>query len=161
MRTFRQKLFHSLNSEGERGEATNAVKAIGLLIALSIGLAVVATEPVVRSSLGDLLVKLDIAVAIIFLVEYILRLWVAPLREGERRGLRGAWDYAITPLAILDLIAIAPTILGFITPELYLLRIIRLARIGRVGRSKRFRKSIRHFNEAITAKKEPLRISAI
>ena len=161
VRTFRKKLFHSLNSEGERGEATNAVKAIGLLIALSIGLAVVATEPVVRSSLGDLLVKLDIAVAIIFLVEYILRLWVAPLREGARRGIRGAWDYAITPLAILDLIAIAPTILGFITPELYLLRIIRLARIVRVGRSKRFRKSIRHFNEAITAKKEALQISAI
>ena len=161
MRTFRKKLFHSFNSEGERGVATNAVKAIGLLIALSIGLAVVATEPVVRSSLGDLLVKLDIAVAIIFLVEYILRLWVAPLREGARRGIRGAWDYAITPLAILDLIAIAPTILGFITPELYLLRIIRLARIGRVGRSKRFRKSIRHFNEAITAKKEALQISVI
>ena len=161
MRTLREKLFHSLDSEGKRGKATNAVKAIGLLIALSIGLAVVATEPVVRSSLGDLLVKLDIAVAIIFLLEYILRLWVAPLREGARRGIRGAYDYAITPLAILDLIAIAPTILGFITPELYLLRIIRLARIGRVGRSKRFRKSIRHFNEAITAKKEALQISAI
>ena len=161
VRTFREKLFHSLNSEGERGKATNAVKAIGLLIALSIGLAVVATEPVVRSSLGDLLVKLDITVAIIFLIEYILRLWVAPLRKGARRGIRGVCDYAITPLAILDLIAIAPTILGFITPELYLLRIIRLARIGRVGRSKRFRKSIRHFNEAITAKKEALQISAI
>ena len=161
MRTFREKLFHSLNSEGERGKATNAVKAIGLLIALSIGLAVVATEPVARSSLGDLLVKLDITVAIIFLIEYILRLWVAPLRKGARRGIRGVCDYAITPLAILDLIAIAPTILGFITPELYLLRIIRLARIGRVGRSKRFRKSIRHFNEAITAKKEALQISAI
>ena len=70
-------------------------------------------------------------------------------------------DYAITPLAILDLIAIAPTILGFISPELYLLRIIRLGRIGRVGRSKRFRKSIKHFNNAITSKKEELQISAI
>ena len=161
VRTFRETLFHSLNSEGEQGRATNAVKAIGLLIALSIGLAVIATEPAVRSSLGDLLVKLDIAVAIVFLIEYILRLWVAPLRDGARRGIRGTWDYAITPLAILDLIAIAPTILGFITPELYLLRIIRLARIGRVGRSKRFRQSIRHFNKAITAKKEALQISAI
>ena len=161
MRTFRETLFHSLNPEDEQGRATNAVKAIGLLIALSIGLAVIATEPVVRSSLGHLLVKLDIAVAIIFLIEYILRLWVVPLRDGARRGIRGAWDYAITPLAILDLIAIAPTILGFITPELYLLRIIRLARIGRVGRSKRFRQSIRHFNKAITTKKEALQISAI
>ena len=161
MRTFREKLFHSLDSEGEQGRATNAVKAIGLLIALSIALAVVATEPVVRSLLGDLLVKLDIAIAIIFLIEYLLRLWVAPLKDGARRGIRGAWDYAITPLAILDLIAIAPTILGFITPELYLVRIVRLVRIGRISRSRRFRQSIKHFNTAITAKREALQISAI
>ena len=161
MRTFREKLFHSLDHKGEQVRATNAVKAIGLLIALSIGLAVLATEPVVRSSLGDLLVKLDIAIAIIFLIEYLLRLWVAPLKDGARRGIRGAWDYAITPLAILDLIAIAPTILGFITPELYLVRIVRLVRIGRVSRSKRFRQSIKHFNAAITAKREALQISAI
>ena len=161
MRTFREKLFHSLDHKGEQVRATNAVKAIGLLIALSIGLAVLATEPVVRSLLGDLLVKLDIAIAIIFLIEYLLRLWVAPLKDGARRGIRGAWDYAITPLAILDLIAIAPTILGFITPELYLVRIVRLVRIGRVSRSKRFRQSIKHFNAAITAKREALQISAI
>jgi len=161
VRTFREKLFHSLDTEGKQGRATVAVKGIGLLIAISIGLAIVATEPVIRSSQGDLLVKLDIAIAIIFLIEYLARLWVAPLANGARRGIRGAWDYAITPLAILDLIAIAPTILGFITPELYLLRIIRLARIGRIGRSKRFRKSIKHFNKAITAKWEALQISAI
>ena len=159
--TLRQTLFHSLNSVDQQGRAPYAVKAIGLMIALSIVLAIIATEPVIRSSLGDYLVKLDVAVSIIFLIEYIARLWVAPLRDGARRGIQGALDYAITPLAILDLIAIAPTILGFITPELYLLRIIRLIRIGRVGRSKRFRQSIKHFNEAITAKKEELQISAI
>lgn len=161
MSSFRKKLFHSLNHEEQSGKATNTDKIIGLLIFLSIGLAVVATEPVIRTSQGDFLVKLDIIVAIIFLIEYLARLWVAPLRRGARKGIRSALDYAITPLAILDLIAIAPTILGFITPELYLLRIIRLARIGRIGRSKRFRKSIKYFNKAIGAKREELQISAI
>ena len=159
--TLREKLFHSLNSADEQGRATNAVKAIGLMIVLSIGVAIIATEPVIRSSLGDLLVKADVALSIIFLIEYVARLWVAPLRDGARRGIQGALDYAITPLAILDLIAIAPTIFGLISPELYLLRIIRLTRIGRVGRSKRFRKSIKYFNQALTAKKEELQLSAI
>ena len=159
--TFRERVFHSLDADDINKKATNAVKAIGVLIVFSIGLAVLATEPVVRSSQEDLLGTLDIAVASIFFTEYIARLWVAPLKNGARKGLRGAWDYAITPLAILDLIAIVPTILGFISPELYLLRIIRLGRIGRVGRSKRFRKSIRHFNNAIAAMKEALQISAI
>ncbi len=159
--TFRERVFHSLDADDINKKATNAVKAIGVLIVFSIGLAVLATEPFLRSSQVDLLAKLDIAVASIFFTEYIARLWVAPLKNGARKGLRGAWDYAITPLAILDLVAIVPTILGFISPELYFLRIIRLGRIGRVGRSKRFRKSIRHFNNAIAAMKEALQISAI
>ncbi len=159
--TFRERLFHSLNYENKKGTTTSAVKVIGALIVVSIVLAVVATEPVVRSLYGGLLAKLDIIVAIIFLLEYLVRLWVAPLQNGARRGICGAWDFAITPLAILDLVAIAPTVLGFITPELYLLRSIRLLRIGRIGRSKRFRKSISHFNKAITAKREELQISAV
>ena len=161
MITFREKIFHSLDADDTNKKSTNAVKAIGVLIAFSIGLAVLATEPVIRSSQGDLLTKIDIAIASIFCVEYLGRLWAAPLKNGARKGLKGAWDYAITPLAILDLIAIAPTILGFISPELYLLRIIRLGRIGRVGRSKKFRKSIKHFHNAISSKKEELQISAI
>ena len=157
----REKLFRALYAEDDKRRASLTVKVIGLLIAFSIVLAIVATEPVVRSSQGGLLVKLDIVVAVIFLIEYLARMWVAPLKKGARRGIRGAFDFAKTPLAILDLIAIAPTILGFITPELYLLRIVRLVRIGRVGRSKRFRQSIKYFNQAITAKKEALLISAV
>ena len=136
-----------LLGEGQGGrKSTLIVKAIGLLIVFSIVLAILATEPVIRGPHLDLLARLDLIVAILFLVEYLFRLWIAPLRDGARRGVRGALDFAMTPMALLDLVAIAPTILGFITPELYLLRIIRLVRIGRIGRSKRFRKSVRHFN---------------
>ncbi|MCH9772253.1 MAG: ion transporter [Cyanobacteria bacterium] len=153
---------HVLLGEGESGrKSTFVVKAIGVLIVFSILLAILATEPVIRGPNVDLLAKLDLVVAILFLAEYLSRLWIAPLRDGARKGLRGALDFAITPMAILDLVAIAPTILGFITPELYLLRVIRLVRIGRIGRSKRFQKSVRHFNHAIASKKEELQISAI
>ena len=153
---------HILLGEGESGRrSTLIVKAIGVLILFSILLAILATEPVIRGPNLDLLAKLDLVVAVLFLVEYLSRLWIAPLRSGARKGVRGALDFAITPMAILDLVAIAPTILGFITPELYLLRVIRLVRIGRIGRSKRFQKSVRHFNHAITSKREELQISAI
>ena len=161
MKNIRNRV-HVLLGEGESGrKSTFVVKAIGVLIVFSIVLAILATEPVIRGPHLDLLAKLDLVVAILFLAEYLFRLWIAPLRDGARKGLRGALDFAITPMAILDLVAIAPTILGFITPELYLLRVIRLVRIGRIGRSKRFQKSVRHFNHAIASKKEELQISAI
>lgn len=158
---FRRQLLCWLGEDRGEGKSTNLVIAISLLIIFSIVLAVIATEPVVRASHSNLLAKLDIAVAGIFLVEYLARLWIAPLRSGARKGIKGVAEYAVTPIAILDAMAIAPTILGFITPELYLLRIIRLARIGRVGRSKKFRQSIRHFNRALSSKKEELQISTI
>ena len=75
--------------------------------------------------------------------------------------MRGVIDYAATPMAILDLLAIAPTILGIVSPELYLLRVFRLIRIARVGRSKNLQKSIRYFNRILSSKKEELQISAI
>ena len=160
MLLLREKIFRWLGEE-EQKRTTNLGKAIGLLIVFSIVLAVIATEPVARGVYGSLLKKLDIAVAILFLAEYIARLWVAPLRKDARRGWRGVLDYVLTPLAILDLLAMAPTLLGFVSPELYLLRILRLVRIGRIGRSKRFRESVKHFNRAIVSKKEELQISAI
>jgi len=161
VKNIRNRVCVLLGEEQSGRKSTFVVKAIGLLIVFSILLAILATEPVVRGPHLDLLAKLDLVVAILFLVEYLSRLWIAPLRDGARKGVRGALDFAITPMAILDLVAIAPTILGFISPELYLLRLIRLVRIGKIGRSKRFQKSVKHFNHAITSKKEELQISAI
>jgi voltage-gated potassium channel len=138
VKNIRNRVCVLLGEEQSGRKSTFVVKAIGLLIVFSILLAILATEPVVRGPHLDLLAKLDLVVAILFLVEYLSRLWIAPLRDGARKGMRGALDFAITPMAILDLVAIAPTILGFISPELYLLRLIRLVRIGKIGRSKRF-----------------------
>ena len=151
MENIRNRVLVLLGERESGRKSTFVVKAIGVLIVFSIVLAILATEPVVRGPNIDLLAKLDLVVAILFLAEYLSRLWIAPLRDGARKGLRGALEFAITPMAILDLVAIAPTILGFITPELYLLRVIRLVRIGRIGRSKRFQKSVRHFNHAIVS----------
>ncbi len=161
MKNIRNRVFVLLGEGQSSRKSTFVVNAIGFLIAFSILLAILATEPVIRGPHLDLLSKLDLVVAILFLVEYLARLWIAPLKDGARKGIRGALKFAVTPMAILDLVAIAPTILGFITPELYLLRIVRLVRIGRIGRSKRFQKSVRHFNHAITSKKEELQVSAI
>jgi len=142
VKNIRNRVCVLLGEEQSGRKSTFVVKAIGLLILFSIPLAILATEPatepVVRGPHFGLLAKLDLVVAILFLVEYLSRLWIAPLRDGAGKGVRGALDYAITPMAILDLVAIAPTILGFISPELYLLRLIRLVRIGKIGRSKCF-----------------------
>lgn len=161
MKNLQQAILRSLGEDCEGGRKTVLVKAIGVLIVFSICLAIISTETIIQSKYIETLETLDSVIAALFLIEYILRIWVAPLKSGARRGIKGMADYAISPIAVIDLLAIVPTILGFITPELYLLRIIRLVRIGRLGRSERFQKSIKHFNNAIKSKGEELRISAV
>ena len=87
MKNIRNRV-HVLLGEGESGrKSTFVVKAIGILIVFSILLAILATEPVIRGPHLDLLAKLDLVVAILFLAEYLSRLWIAPLRDGARKGL--------------------------------------------------------------------------
>ena len=159
--SLRQQVYR-LIADDEQSKRRPWTKAIipGLII-FSLGLAVIATEPAVMRDHQGMIRKLDLSIALIFLVELAARVWTSPLTGKFEEGLKGKIKYVLTPLALLDVIAILPSLIGLITPELYLLRIFRLVRIARFGRSRRIRTSIDYFNKAILSKKTELQISAI
>ncbi len=75
---------------------------------------------------------------IVFGIEYVVRLWVC-VEQPRYRGMR-LWRarlaYAVTPAAIIDLVAIAPFLLGLFIEHinlrtLVLLRLLRLFKLGR------------------------------
>jgi voltage-gated potassium channel len=68
----------------------------------------------------------------VFTIEYLMRAWVAP-ENPEYDGL-GAWSarlrYLVSPVALIDLIAILPAYLGLMmTIDLRYLRLLRLLRL--------------------------------
>lgn len=134
---------------------------IGISIFGAILVSILATEPVIRAQYLPLLHRLDLGFALLFGMEYLARLWVAPLEPGQKPGLAGMLRYACSPIALLDLAAFAPTLVGLISPELYLLRLIRLLYIVRLGHSRHFRKSLRYFHRALSRKRSELQISAV
>lgn len=136
-------------------------KFIAILIGISIILAIVLTEQEHEHSLSGGLIALDLLIGITFLIEYLIRLWVAPLQEGYQKGVRGIAQYAVTPAAVLDLLALMPVFVGAMGSEFFLLRIARLLRIVRAGRSSRFKKSIEHFNFAIASKWQELQVAIV
>ena len=153
----RQRLARLLQQESR---TTWLDRLIGIGILSSIVVAVLATEPLIRARHLDLLRQLDLLLALLFGVEYAARLWVAPMRPGARRGVLGALHYACSPLALLDLLAFAPTLIGLISPQLYLLRLIRLLNIARLAQSNHVRSSLRYFNRALMRKWTELQIAA-
>jgi len=136
-------------------------KVVALLIAISVILAIALTEHDYEAHWARVLVILDASVGIAFLVEYTIRIWVAPLQSRYANGIRGAIQYAKSPVAILDLVALMPLLVGAMGSEFYLLRIVRLLRISRAGRSTRFKKSIEHFNYAISSRWQELQVAIV
>jgi len=50
-------------------------RAIVALISFSIGISVIGTEAIIRDQWGRELTLIDIAIAVVFAVEYVLRAW--------------------------------------------------------------------------------------
>jgi voltage-gated potassium channel len=69
----------------------------------------------------------------IFSCEYILRLSLAGVRP-EYQGLKGRLKYMISPFALIDLVAILPSLLAGLLPDLMLIRLVRLVRMMRIAK---------------------------
>jgi voltage-gated potassium channel len=99
--------------------------ALIVVILESIAAVMLESVPAIRRDHGGLLRGLEWGITILFTIEYALRLY------SVRRPLR----YALTPLGIIDLLAILPTYLSlFLTgaQTLVVVRVLRLLRIFRI-----------------------------
>jgi voltage-gated potassium channel len=136
--TWRALLYELLEDE-ERPHALSRPlqRAIVALIVISVAGAILDSEPRINAAWGGWLAALEYGCVAIFTVEYAARLWVAVEDRAGRyeQPVRGRLRYALTPMALVDLMAILPTWLGFLFPGsmigLRLLRIIRILRLTR------------------------------
>ena len=94
--------------------------------------------PVAAKSTAGLYGILDLVTTGIFIVDYILRLLTAD--QKLRRGWSSFFLYPFTPMAIVDLLAILPSVVA-ISGALRTLKVLRLLRTFRVFRAF---KAIRH-----------------
>lgn len=77
----------------------------------------------------------------VFTVEYIARLWTAPLAFAESK--RPRIRYIFSGMAIIDLVAILPFYLPFIGVDLRFLRMFRMFRLLRVLKLGRYLQSLK------------------
>ncbi len=136
MNEFRLTIYKQIinKTQGERTSLFN--KLCGVTIFISIFFAVIVTENSIDYQFGDQIDLLDWIIGGLFCIEYLCRLWVAPLDEKYGKGWKGVVQYMISPMAIIDIIAIVPSFIG-VRAELKILRIIRLLRILKIGRSEK------------------------
>jgi voltage-gated potassium channel len=119
------------------------------------------TEPTLYDVAPRAFARLEGIFSFLFLIEYLVRLWA----EGENprfRGVTGRVRYALTPVAIIDLVAFLPSLVLPFLPwasNLLLLRVFRIIRILRLARLGRFSLAMRNLTEAVSERREELLLS--
>jgi voltage-gated potassium channel len=135
--------------------------ALVALICINVIAVCLETVPTLNAKYGTLFRIIDWVSVAIFTVEYVVRLWVAP-EHMPYSGLKpnaARVKYAMTPYAIIDLLAILPFYLAFLVPwDLRLLRVFRLVRFFKLAR---YSTGLRSLARAVQAEWRALAASLI
>lgn len=104
----------------------------------------------------------DLFTVIVFTTEYLLRVWCCVKNPLYSSPVRGRIRYALSPYALIDLIALTPFFLPLIFPiEFRLLRLLRLLRLFRVLRLGKYSNAFETFVDVLKSKKEELVITVV
>ncbi|HEV2764401.1 MAG TPA: ion transporter, partial [Pyrinomonadaceae bacterium] len=95
----------------------------------------------------------------IFTAEYLLRLWSCTTDARYAGRWRGRLRYASSPMALVDLLAIAPFYLEFFAVDLRFVRSLRLFRLFRAFKLARYSASMRTLGNVLRSKREELLVT--
>ena len=135
--TLRNRVFRLLGTGDSRLLGKIIDWFLMALIAVNVFAVILETEATVEAEYRQMLFWLEIFSVAVFSVEYLLRLWSC-LEDPQYAKLTDAsarMRYMFTPMAIIDLLAIAPFYLAFLfNIDLRFLRVLRLLRIFKLTR---------------------------
>ncbi len=104
----------------------------------------------------------EIFTVIVFSIEYLARVYISDFKNNGEKSLKCRIKYILTPMAIVDLLAILPFFIPFIIPlDLRFLRLLRLTRILRLFKLNRYSSAMRTITIVIKSKRDELLSSVI
>jgi voltage-gated potassium channel Kch len=141
--SFRAKLFALLEPTGHSGKLHAYVDNIVIVCVLMSVLSVI------LQSVGDWSDRYELAFHIVdgiafsvFIVEYLARLYAAPEHPQFSRARIPRLSYARSPAAVIDLLAVLPTLLEWLLPNELDLRILRVFRLLRLLKLTRYTSAV-------------------
>jgi len=126
------------------------------IIIANIVAVILETVPTYEQAYGAYFNAFDLFSIAVFTVEYIMRLWVCTenVQTGQQHPFIARLKYAFTPLALIDLIAIAPFYLAVVlTVDLRFMRIFRVLRLLKLTR---YSPAMETFAAVLTSQRRPL-----
>ena len=150
--------------ETDDGETIDRVVAVFLMLLILINAATVVLETVddLNARFGSIFHAIEIVSIVIFSIEYLLRLWIAPLDPRYAKPFWGRFRYAFSLMAMVDLVAILPALLPLIfTVDMRIIRFLRIFRLFRLFKMSRYVESLNTLDDVIRSKKEELLVTVV
>lgn len=161
LQNLRFRLYHVLEPGEDDGLLGRRVDAL-IMASIVVSVLVVMLETVrsVASAYGHWLAAIEAVTVALFTVEYVARVWTAPVNHHYRRPVRGRLRYMLTPMAMVDLAAILPFFVAMLVSvdDLHTLLMLRMFRLMRVFKLARYIESLRLVTDVFRAKRHELTI---
>lgn len=126
-----------------------------VLVLLSVTFVIVGTFPIPESA-HLFLCCFEVVIACFFALEYILRVWTAPMDEPDIRSDKARMHYIFSFMSVIDLLSIVPVFVVNLPTAPGVLKIFKLCKITRLIKVSRYLRAVANFGNAIKAKKKQM-----
>jgi voltage-gated potassium channel len=158
--TKRRRLYLILQPAQDRDRASRAFDVFILsLIALNVLSIILESVRDLRDSWGVWFDGFEVLSVIVFTAEYLLRLWTSVEDPRYAQPGLGRLRAAMSPLLLIDLLAIVPFYLPFVSVDLRFLRSLRLFRVFRVAKVARYSKALQTIGRVIRSRRSELAVA--
>ncbi len=153
--SLRSKVYRQLEASAWPGRGLSPTTLfLAVLIVVTVLAAILETEPAVAQGRELLFENMEVVVGAIFSIEYLLRLWVAVENPRFAKYRYPRLRYAVTPIAIIDLVAVIPALFAFSGASSLVLRFFRVVRMIRLAKLGRTSKAFKLLREAFVQKRQ-------
>jgi voltage-gated potassium channel len=153
----RRRLYDILE-HGSIGDRPGVIvgRLIALLIVVNLAAMTLESVPSLEARYASLFTAIELLSLIVFTIEYGLRLWVAPEHDRHRHlsARQARWQFMISPLGVIDLLAVLPFWLALIVPAD--LRVVLVFRIVRFLKLARYSPAMRSLLDAVYSERRAL-----
>jgi voltage-gated potassium channel len=163
MELIKKKVYALLDQDNKQSFLTRLVNLFLVLLILGNVLALILlTVKEYQDKYAGFFKVFEVFSVLVFTAEYGLRLWVCDLNKQYAEPVKGKIKYALSPLAIIDLLSILPFFLQvFGIIDLRVLGLLRYARLLRIFKLKRYIRSLQIIWRVFASKKEEMTIALL
>ncbi len=152
------EILESIDAKDKTAEAVNLFMLV--LVVLNVTAVVLETVESIYAAHKVLFHYFAVISVVIFSIEYILRIWSCDADPKYSHPFSGRLRFALTPLALIDLLVILPTYVAIAFPaDHMLLRSLRVLWTVRLLKLSRYSKSLQTIMDVIRAQQRELAMS--